>query len=148
MYACILLKELQQLQGVNVVSKRANQRNKHVIFTNFARIIKNCLSKVYNTKLDNAKDVDVLVPMYESMKYCHNYSNIPCIITSSTGKNCYDLWKKPFWSASKKWRKNIRLNSKEDTISCLLHFHYFKEHFKMRAKIASAWCWSKIKTTN
>ena len=34
----------------------------------------NCKSKVNNTQIDNAKDIDIVMPMYNVMEYSGNYS--------------------------------------------------------------------------
>ena len=34
----------------------------------------NCISKINNTQIDNAKDIDVVMPMYNLIEYGHNYS--------------------------------------------------------------------------
>ena len=36
--------------------------------------ITNCIRKIKNSKIDNAKDNDVVMPMYNSIKYSDNYS--------------------------------------------------------------------------
>ena len=33
-----------------------------------------CISKVNNTQIDNAKDIDVVMPMYNLIEYGDNYS--------------------------------------------------------------------------
>ena len=35
----------------------------------------NCIRKMNNTEVDNAKDVDVVMPMYNLTKCSDNYSN-------------------------------------------------------------------------
>ena len=34
----------------------------------------NCISKINNTQIDNAKDISVIMPMYNSIEYRDNYS--------------------------------------------------------------------------
>ena len=34
----------------------------------------NCISEVNNTQIDNAKDIDVVIPMYNLIEYSNNYS--------------------------------------------------------------------------
>ena len=41
----------------------ANNSNKKVIFKNCAPFI-NCISEINNTQVDNAKDIDIVMPMY------------------------------------------------------------------------------------
>ena len=35
-----------------------------------------CISKINNTQIDNAKDIDVVMPMYNLIEYTDNYWNI------------------------------------------------------------------------
>ena len=50
-----------------------NNRNKNVIFKNCARFT-NCISEINNTQTDNAKDIDIVMPMYNLTEYSDNYS--------------------------------------------------------------------------
>ena len=34
----------------------------------------NCISEINNTQIDNAKDIDIVMPMYNLIEYCDNYS--------------------------------------------------------------------------
>ena len=51
----------------------ANNTNKKVIFKNCAPFT-NCISEVSNTSVDDAKDIDVVMPMYNLIEYSDNYS--------------------------------------------------------------------------
>ena len=48
-------------------------RNKKVIFKNCAPFT-NCISKINNTQIDNAKYIDILMPMYNLIEHSDNYS--------------------------------------------------------------------------
>ena len=50
----------------------ANNTNKKVIFKNYAPFT-NCISKVNNTLVDNAKDIDIVMQMYNLIEYNDNY---------------------------------------------------------------------------
>ena len=50
----------------------ANNTNKKVIFKNCAPFT-NCISKINNTDIDNAKDIDIVMPMYNLIEYSDNY---------------------------------------------------------------------------
>ena len=50
----------------------ANNTNKKVIFKNCAPFT-NCISEINNTQIDNAKDIDIVMPMYNLMEYSDNY---------------------------------------------------------------------------
>ena len=43
---------------------QADERNKHIMFKNCAQFT-DSISKINNTQVDNAKDLDVLMPMYD-----------------------------------------------------------------------------------
>ena len=48
------------------------QKNKEIIFKNNAPFI-NCISKINGTKIDNAEDLDVVMPMYNLFEYIKKY---------------------------------------------------------------------------
>ena len=50
----------------------ANKRNKNLAFKNNAPFI-NCISKISGVKIDNAEDLDVVMPMYNFLEYNKNY---------------------------------------------------------------------------
>ena len=51
----------------------ANNTNKKVIFKNSAPFT-TCISEINNTQVDNAKDIDIVMPMYNLIEYKDNYS--------------------------------------------------------------------------
>ena len=46
---------------------------RRAVFKNCAPFT-NCKSEINNTKIDNAKDIDIVIPMYNLIEYSHNYS--------------------------------------------------------------------------
>ena len=50
----------------------ANKKNKAVAFKDNAPFI-NCISKINGVQIDNAEDLDVLMPMYNLIEYSKNY---------------------------------------------------------------------------
>ena len=70
--AYILLKG--NITGSNTAADGAapNNTNKKVILKNSAPFT-NCISKI-NNDIDNAKYIDILMPMYNVIKYSDNYS--------------------------------------------------------------------------
>ena len=48
------------------------KRNKTTAFKNNAPFI-NCISKINGIKIDNAEDLDVMMPMYNLLEYSKNY---------------------------------------------------------------------------
>ena len=51
----------------------AKNNNKKIIFKNCAPFT-NCISEINNTDLDNDKDLDIVMPMYNLIEYSDNYS--------------------------------------------------------------------------
>ena len=59
--------------GDDDAAKRLDERNKGVIFKNCAPFTK-CISRINNTDIDNAQDIDIVMPMYNLIEYSNNYS--------------------------------------------------------------------------
>ena len=59
--------------GADDAAKRLDERNKGVIFKNCAPFT-DCISEINNTQIDNAKYIDVVMPMYNLIEYSDNYS--------------------------------------------------------------------------
>ena len=58
--------------GDDVAARQADKRNKGVIFKNCALFTK-CINRINNTEIDNAKDIDIVMPMYNLIEYSDNY---------------------------------------------------------------------------
>ena len=50
------------------VAGAANNTNRKVVFKNCAPFT-NCITKINNTQIDNAKDIDIVMPMYNLIEY-------------------------------------------------------------------------------
>ena len=59
--------------GDNAAARIADERDKSVIFKNFAPFTE-CISRINNTDIDNAKDIDIAMPMYNLIEYSNTYS--------------------------------------------------------------------------
>ena len=59
--------------GADVAARRADERNKGVLLKNCAPFI-NCKSKINNIEIDNAEDIDIVMPVYNLIEYSDNYS--------------------------------------------------------------------------
>ena len=57
---------------ITVTNPDNAKRNKAVTFKNNASFI-NCISKINGIKIDNAEDLDVVMPMYNLLEYSKNY---------------------------------------------------------------------------
>ena len=73
--ACILAKGSITITGAgdDDAEKQADERNKGVIFKNCAPFTK-CISRINGTDIDNAQDIDIVMPMYSLIEYSDNYS--------------------------------------------------------------------------
>ena len=59
--------------GDNAGERQADERDKGVTFKNCAPFTK-CISRINNTDIDNAQDIDIAMPMYNLIEYSDNYS--------------------------------------------------------------------------
>ena len=59
--------------GDNAAARQADERDKGVVFKNCAPFI-NCMSEINNTQIGNAKDIDIVMPMYNLIEYSDNYA--------------------------------------------------------------------------
>ena len=59
--------------GANAAARQADERDKGVAFKNCAPFT-NCMSEINNTQVDNAKDIDIVMPMYNLIVYSDNYA--------------------------------------------------------------------------
>ena len=58
--------------GDDAAATRADEWNKGVTFKNCAPFTI-CISKINNTDIDNAHDIDIVMPMYNLIEYNDNY---------------------------------------------------------------------------
>ena len=59
--------------GNHDAARQGDERDKGVIFKNCAPFTK-CISRINNTDIDNAKDIDIVMPMYNLIEFSDNYS--------------------------------------------------------------------------
>ena len=71
----IVVKEKITITGAgdDAAARQADERDKGVAFKNCAAF-SNCISEINNTEVDNAKDVDIIMPMYNLIEYSGNYA--------------------------------------------------------------------------
>ena len=84
--AYILVKGTISVNNTAVADAAANNTNKKVIFENYAPFT-NCISEINNTQVDNAKDIDIVMPMYNLIEYSDNYAKT----TGSLWQYCKDI---------------------------------------------------------
>ena len=73
--AYILVKGTLTITGIgaDAAARQADERDKGVPFKNCAPFT-NCISEINNTQVDNAKDIDIVMPMYNLIEYSDNYA--------------------------------------------------------------------------
>ena len=71
--AYIFVKENTTVNNTAVADPDANNTGKKNIFKNCAQFTY-CISKINNTQVDNFKDIDIVMSMY-NLKYSDNYSS-------------------------------------------------------------------------
>ena len=84
--AYILVKVTISVTNTAAAGTAANNTNKKVIFKNCAPFT-NCISEINNTQIDNAKDIDIVIPMYNLIEYSDNYAKT----TGSLWQYCKDI---------------------------------------------------------
>ena len=71
--AYIIVKGTIAINGRGAAPRQADEKDKGVSFKNCAPFI-NCISEINYTQIDNAKDVDIVMPMYNLIEYSDNYA--------------------------------------------------------------------------
>ena len=71
--AYILVKGTISANNTAAQGAAANNTIKKVIFKNCAPFT-NCISEINNTQIDNAKDIDIVMPMYNLIEYSDSYT--------------------------------------------------------------------------
>ena len=84
--AYILVKGTITVNNTAAADAAVNNAIKKVIFKNYAPFI-NCMSEINNTQIDNAKDIDIVMPMYNLIEYSDNYAKT----TGSLWQYCKDI---------------------------------------------------------
>ena len=59
--------------GNDDAARRPDEKDKGVTFKNCTPFTK-CISRINNTDIDNAQDIDIVMPMYDLIEYSNNYS--------------------------------------------------------------------------
>ena len=77
--AYILVKRNRAVENKAAQDHPNNSDNKKVILKNCVPFT-NCISRTNNTQVDNAPDIDVVIPMYNVTEYNDNYSKTSAIL--------------------------------------------------------------------
>ena len=84
--AYILVKGTITVNNTAAQGAAANNTDKKVISKNCAPFT-NCISEINNMQIDNAKDIDIVMPMYNLIEYSDNYAKT----TGSLWQYCKDI---------------------------------------------------------
>ena len=84
--AYILVKGNISVNNTAAQGANANNTNKQVIFKNCAPFT-NCISEINNTQIDNAKDIHIVMSMYNLIEYSDNYAET----TGNLWQYCKDI---------------------------------------------------------
>ena len=84
--AYILVRGTITVNNTAAAGAAANNTNKKVIFKNCVPFT-NCISEINNTQINNAKDIDIVMPMYNLIEYSDNYAKT----TGSLWQYCKDI---------------------------------------------------------
>ena len=83
--ACIIVKGTITVNNT-AAHGAADKTNKKVIFKNCAPFT-NCRTEINNTQVDNAQDIDIVMPMYNLIEYSNNYAKT----SGSLWQYCLDI---------------------------------------------------------
>ena len=72
-YSDAYIKGTISVNNTAAAGAAVNNINRKVIFKNCAPFT-NCISEINNRQIDNAKDIDIVMPMYNLVKYSDNYA--------------------------------------------------------------------------
>ena len=84
--AYILVKGTISVNNTAAAGAAANNTNKKVTFKNCSRFTI-CISEINDAQIDNAKDIDIVMPMYTLIEYSDNYAKT----TGSLWQYCKDI---------------------------------------------------------
>ena len=84
--AYILVKGTITVNNTAAQGAAANNTNRKVIFKNCAPFT-NCISEINNIQIDNAKDIDIVMSIYNLIEYSDNYTKT----TGSLWQYCKDI---------------------------------------------------------
>ena len=60
-------------ETINVIDPNNDGYEKKLAFKNNAPFVVSCISKINNTLIDNAENLDITVHMYNLIEYCQDY---------------------------------------------------------------------------
>ena len=73
MHTYLLKEQTVTWARADAAARQTDERHKGVKYQSCAPFI-NCKTEVNNTEIDNAKDIYIVIPMYNLIEYSDNYS--------------------------------------------------------------------------
>ena len=92
--------------GDDAAARRADERNKGVTFKNCAPFTK-CISRINDTDIDTAQDIDIVMPVYNLIQYSDNYSK-----TSGSLWQCYKDEPNDNLADSESFKSKVKITGK------------------------------------
>ena len=93
--AYILVKGTASVNNTAAVGADANNTNRKVILKNYAPFT-NCISEINNTQIDNAKDIDIVMSMYNLIEKNKSTGKYPKMHFLLFGKKLATFFKRCF----------------------------------------------------
>ena len=87
-------------------ARQTGERDKGVLFKNCASFTK-CIRRINNIDIDNAQDIDIVMPMYDLIEYSNNYSK-----TSGSLCHYYNDGPNDNIADSKSFKNKIKITGK------------------------------------
>ena len=88
--AYIVLKGTITVPNTAAADEAVNNTNKKVIFKNCATFT-GCITKINNTKVDDAQKIDKVMLMYNLIEYSDAYSNFILILNQEVHSNTIEM---------------------------------------------------------
>ena len=112
-YAYILVKGKITITGAgdHAAARQARERDKGVAFKNCAPFT-NCIRQINNTQIENAKDIDIVMPMYSLIEYSDKFS-----ITFGSLRQYYRDEPNDNLADSESFKSNIKITGKTPAAS-------------------------------
>ena len=88
--AYIVLKGTITVPNTAAADEAVNNTNKKVIFKNCATFT-GCITKINNTKVDDAQKIDIVMLMYNLIEYSDAYSNFILILNQEVHSNTIEM---------------------------------------------------------
>ena len=92
--------------GDDAAAKQADEKDKGVTFKNCAPFTK-CISRINNTDIDNAHNIDIVMPMYNLIEYSDNYSK-----TSGSSWQYYKDGPNDSLTGSESFKSKVKITGK------------------------------------